>query len=149
MTDSLVRRRDAAQQILDAWKARPLRLGTNDCVRMIAAHLRKLGYKVKLPPSGSYRTVASATKALRAAGFSSVGAALDDLGLERIAPAAAIIGDILELPAVDGLGAFAIALGNGRAAAYHEDVAGGVQVIQPLEYVDAWRAPPRSKVVSP
>ncbi|UYY60100.1 DUF6950 family protein [Sphingomonas sp. S2-65] len=138
----MVRKRDAAQAILDAWRNRPLRLGTNDCVRMIAAHLRKLGRKVKLPPSGSYRTVASATKALKAAGFASVGEALDALGLERIAPAAAVAGDIIQMPAVDSLGAFAIALGNGRVVAYHEAIGGGVQVLQPLEYVAAWRVMP-------
>jgi hypothetical protein len=139
MTDALIRKRNAAQATLDSWSKRPLRLGTSDCVRMIASHLRKLSYKVKLPPSGSYRTVASATKALRAAGFASVGDALDSLGLERIAPAAAVVGDIMELPAVDSLGGFAIALGNGRAVAYHEEVGGGATVIQPLEYVAAWR----------
>lgn len=142
--DPLVRKRDAAQKILDAWSKRPLRLGTSDCVRMIAAHLRLLGYPVKMPPSGSYRTVASAAKALKAAGFKSVAEALDAMGLERIAPAATIAGDVIQLPATDQLGAFAVVLGNGRVAAYHEEVGGGgVLVLQPLEYVAAWRVVPR------
>lgn len=141
--ETLVRKRDAAQKILNAWSKRPLRLGTSDCVRMIAAHLRLLGYRVKLPPSGSYRTVASATKALKTAGFASVGEALDDLGLKRIAPAATVAGDIIQIPAVDDLGAFAVVLGNGRVAGYHEEVGGGVLVVQPVEFVAAWRVLPR------
>jgi hypothetical protein len=141
--DPLVRKRDAAQAILDAWSKRPLRLGTSDCVRMIAAHLRLLGHKVKLPASGSYRTLNSATKALKAAGFKSVAEALDSMALERIAPAAAVAGDILQLPAVDSLGAFGIVLGNGRAMGYPDADGRGVQVVQPLEYVAAWRVIPK------
>lgn len=141
--DPLVCKRDAAQATLDKWGKRPFKLGTSDCVRMVAAHLRKLGYRVKLPPSGSYRTVNSATKALKASGFASVADAIDALGLERIAPAAAVAGDLLELPAEDGLGAYCVALGNGRVVGYIQDVPGGAQVLQPIEYVAAWRVVPR------
>lgn len=137
--DPLVRKRDAAQKTLDQWRGRPFRLGTSDCVRMIAAHLRLLGYKVKLPNSGSYRTLNSATKALKAAGFSSVGQALDEMGLERIAPASTVAGDVLELPATNSLGAFTVALGNGRVVGYHEDAPAGATVLQPIEFVCAWR----------
>ena len=141
--DPLVRRRNAAQLTLDTWSKRPMRLGTHDCVRMVAAHLRRLGYQVKLPPSGSYRTVNSAVKALRAAGHDSVAAALDAMGLERIAPAAAIVGDVLMLESADGLGSLTVALGNGRVAGYHDDVGAGAAVLQPVEYVAAWRVEPR------
>jgi len=140
MTDPLIRKAAAAQTILDAWSKRPMRLGTNDCVRMIAAHLRLLGYKVKLPASGSYRTVNSATKALKAAGYDRVGDALDAIGLERIPPAAVVVGDIVELPADTKLGSFTIALGNGRVAGYHENVV-AVTVLQPVAYLNAWRVP--------
>ena len=141
MTDPMVRRRDAAQAALDRWSARPMRLGPSGCVRMVAAHLRKLGTKVRLPPSGSYRTVPGAMKALKAAGHASLAEALDAHGLERIAPAAAIVGDILMLPGVDRLGALTIALGNGRVVGWHEDVPGGATVLQPVDYVTAWRVP--------
>jgi hypothetical protein len=136
--DPMVRRRDAAQKTLDTWSKRPMKLGTSDCVRMVAAHLRMLGYRIKLPPSGSYRTINSAKKALRERGFETVADALDALGLARIAPAAAAIGDIVMLPSADGLGAFGVALGNGRIASYHEDVSTAA-VVQPIEYVAAWR----------
>lgn len=138
MTDALIRRRNAAQKTLDVWSQRPMKLGTSDCVRMTAAHLRLLGYKVKLPNSGSYRTVNSALKALKERGYESLAAALDDMGLERIAPAATVVGDVLMLPAAHHLGALAIALGNGRVVGFHEDVAAAT-VLQPIEYVAAWK----------
>lgn len=143
MTDPMVRRTAAAQKTLDTWSKRPMKLGTADCVRMAASHLRLLGYKVRLPNSGSYRTLNSATKALKAAGYKTLEAALDEQGLERIAPAQAIVGDILMLPGVDHLGGLTVALGNGRVVGWHEEVPGGAVVLQPVEYVAAWRVDPR------
>jgi hypothetical protein len=145
MTDGdfpMVRRVRAAQATLDTWSTRPLKLGTSDCVRMVASHLRRLGYRVKLPPSGSYRTVPGALKALAAAGHASIADALDALGLARIPPAAAAAGDVLLLPATDRLGSLAVAVGNGRVVAYHEDVVGAA-VLQPVAFVAAWRVDPR------
>ena len=110
---------------------------------MTASHLRLLGYKVKLPPAGSYRTVASAVKRLQIAGYASISDALDALGLERIAPARAIMGDVILMPAEHELGALVICMGNGRVAGWHDDVAGGVVVMQPLMMTAAWRAEPR------
>lgn len=143
MTGALVRRLNAAQRTLDVWSRRPLKLGTADCVRMAAAHLRLLGYRVKLPPSGSYRTVNSARKALAKMGHDLVAAALDAMGLERIAPAAAIVGDLVMLPSEDGLGGLAVSLGNGRLAGWHPDAPGGAVVCQPVEFVTAWRVEPK------
>lgn len=143
MTDPLIRRTRAAQKTLDKWSTRPMRLGSADCVRMVASHLRQLGYKVRLPPSGSYRSPTGAAKALRAAGFSSIEAALDAQQLERIAPAAAIVGDILMLDGGDRFGALTVAVGNGRVVGWHESVSGGATVMQPLEFKAAWRVEPR------
>ena len=139
----LVRRRDAAQITLDTWSKRPQKLGTADCVRMTAAHLRLLGWKVKLPPAGSYRTVNSAMKALAKAGHDSISAALDALGLERIAPAATIVGDIILMPAEHELGALVIVMGNGRVAGWHPDNPEGIVPMHPLEMITAWSAEPR------
>lgn len=136
----MIRRVAAAQATLDQFKVRRLRLGLNDCVRMTAAHLRRFGYTVKLPATGAYRSRAKAEQLLADRGYADLGDALDALGLERIAPAAARVGDIVQLPAVDALGALTIALGNGRVAGYHADVPkGGAVVMQPREYVAAWR----------
>nr|WP_047170076.1 hypothetical protein [Sphingomonas sp. Y57] len=135
-------RLNAAQATLDEFKGKPFRLGERDCVRMVAAHLRRLGYQVKLPPRGSYRTVRAARKALADRGFADLCAAVDAHGLERIPPAAAVVGDIIACPGTDEFGpALHVALSNGRTVAYHEDLA-GAGVLQPVEYVAAWRAPP-------
>lgn len=144
MDHALIRRRDAAQQTLDAWSARPMKLGSADCVRMVAAHLRMLGYQVKLPPAGGYRTVNSAMKALADAGYASIGEALDAIGLERIAPAATIVGDIMLMPAAHELGALVVCVGNGRVVGWHDEVPGGTIVMQPVEMLAAWRVDPRA-----
>lgn len=139
MTDEMVRRRDAAQATLDRFKDVPLRLGRNDCVRMVAFHLRKLGRKVKLPASGAYASARSGKRLLAEMGHADLAAAVDAHGLERIPPAATVVGDILMLPGEEGLGALCIALGNGRVVGWHQDARGAV-VLQPVEFEAAWRA---------
>lgn len=141
-THALIRRRDAAQATLDTWSTRPMKLGSADCVRMTAAHLRLLGYQVRLPPEGSYRTVNGALKALAAAGHASIGDALDALGLERIAPAATIVGDVILMPAEHEVGALVVVMGNGRVCGWHDDAPTGAVVLQPLQMLAAWRAEP-------
>jgi hypothetical protein len=149
MTDKseheLILRARAAQAALDTWGAIPLRLGHADCVRMVASHLRNLGWRIKLPPKGSYRTLKTAQKALADAGYASLGSALDAQGLERIAAAFAIMGDIVELESEHGgIGALTIAMGNGRVAGWHPDVKKGIVVMQPHKPLTAWRATPWS-----
>lgn len=131
----------AAQATLDRFKDVPLRLGRNDCVRMAAFHLRKLGHRVKLPPAGAYASIRSAKRELEKAGHETVAAALDSFGFERIPPAAAVAGDLIMLPGDTDLGALTVALGNGRCVAYHQDLA-GAGVVQPVEWLFAWRVQP-------
>ena len=140
MTAPLVRRVAAAQATLNAVKDKPFRLGRNDCARMVAGHLRRMGHKVKLPASGSYASLRGAVKALGERGFSDLPAAMDGMGFERIAPAAALAGDVLALPAESPIGCLVVVLNNGRAVGFVEDVVGAA-VIQPVEYVAAWRVP--------
>lgn len=136
--------RDAAQAALDHWQRHKWRMGEADCVRMIASHLRLLRYKVKLPPAGSYRTVKAALRKLDEFGYASIPDALDQLGLERIVPARTRVGDILQLPSEDErLPALTIALGNGRVVGWHGDAPAGATVLQPVEFVNAWRVEPQ------
>lgn len=137
----MVARVAAAQWTLNRFRDRALKYGTRDCVRMTAMHIRKLGHRVKLPPADSYRSPASGLRRLRTLGYDSIADALDALGFARIAPASAIVGDVLMLPGDDRLGALAVALGNGRAIGYHEDAVGAV-VLQPLTIEVAWRVDP-------
>jgi hypothetical protein len=132
-----------AQATLDAWKGKPFRMGVRDCARMTASHLRRMGHQVKLPASGSYASERSGKKALAARGFTDLIEAMDSFGFERIAPAFRVAGDVVAIPTESALGCLTIALGSERVAGYQEDAA-GAQVLQPLEYVAAWRIPIRS-----
>jgi hypothetical protein len=134
----MVQRTAAAQATFDRFHGRAFAWGQADCARMVAFHLRKLGLTPRLAPAGSYRTALSARRALTRAGHDSLAAALDALGLERIAPAAALVGDVLALPGEDALGALVVALGNGRVLGWHPDAA-GAEVLQPLAFDAAWR----------
>ncbi|NOW44114.1 hypothetical protein FHW96_000241 [Novosphingobium sp. SG751A] len=147
---SLILRARAAQATLDEWKVRAFRLGEADCARLTASHLRRLGHRIKLPPARSYRTVKSAEAALDKLGLTTMADALDALGFERIAPAAALVGDIIQMPgdpdgvaASDRLAALTVALGNGRVVGWHPDAPGGAVVMQPLDMVMAWRVEPK------
>ena len=82
-------------------------------------------------------------QALADAGHPSLGAALTALGLEPIAPACAIVGDLIWMPAEHELGALTVCMGNGRVAGWHDSYADGAIVMQPLAFLGAWRADPR------
>lgn len=132
----------AAQATLDHWRDQPFKWGTVDCVRMMAWHLRRMGHRVKLPPSGSYSSALTAARRLRERGHDDVIAAVDALGFDRIAPAAALPGDVLGWPKDDGIGIIAIRLSNGRVVGFHDDTVGAT-VLQPLDVACvAWRTPP-------
>jgi len=135
----ILTRRDAAQATLDRFGGKPFAWGRFDCAKMTAFHLRQMGLHkgLGLAKAGRYSSALTAKAALARAGHASLAAALDGIGLERIAPASALVGDILQLPG-DGFDAMAIALGNGRCIAYHQDAEGAV-VVQPVEVSAAWR----------
>lgn len=135
----LLRRQQAAQAAIARFKGQPWQLGKNDCVRLAAFILRKMGHSPQLGKAGSYTTSTGALRALRRAGFDTLGSALDALGLERIAPAAARIADIIMIPGEAPLdGALTIAVGNGRVLGFHQDLA-TAEILQPVEFVAAWR----------
>ena len=144
---ALVRRAAATQATRDEWWERRWRMGEADCVRMAASHLRRMGHAVKLPPQGSYRSVRSAAIKLKAQGFASLAEAMDGQGFERIPPAAALVGDVVEFPSeIAALGTLTIALGNGRVLGWHEDAPQGACVLQPLDQIAAWRIEPKDDV---
>jgi hypothetical protein len=71
-------------------------------------------------------------------GFGTLPDLIDSFGLQRIAPAAALAGDIVALPTDHPLGALSVAVGNGRLLAFLEGEAGAV-VIEPHAFLCAWR----------
>lgn len=115
--NTMIRRVAAAQATYDAFFDREFAWGGADCVRMAALDLQRLGYKPKLSRGGSYASPLAAARALKRAGFASLAAALDDLGLPQIGHAARLPGDLLAFPSHDGWEALGVALGNGRALA--------------------------------
>lgn len=137
----IIARVDAAQATLNRFKDQPFAWGRYDCAKMVAFHLRKLGHQIGISKAGSYSTALGARRALNRLGWSSLSYGLDEvLHLERIAPARLVVGDIIQMPSESNTDALAIALGNGRAFAYHEDEAGAI-VVQPVieSIVAAWR----------
>jgi hypothetical protein len=135
----LLRRQQAAQAAVDRFKGQPLAYGKNDCVRLAAFVLRKMGHRPQLAKAGSYSTALGAARALQRTGFDDLAAAVDALRLPRIAPAAAWVADLVLLPAEGPFGgALSVAVGNGRVLGYHEDV-DGADILQPVHYLAAWR----------
>ncbi len=135
-----VRRQAAAQAAIDRFKGQPWQLGKNDCVRVAAFVLRRMGHRPQLGKAGAYTTGSGAMRALKRAGFDRLAAALDALGLERIAPAAARVADIVMVPGEAPLdGALMIAVGNGRVLGFHEDL-GVAEILQPIAFLAAWRS---------
>lgn len=138
----LERRVAAAQLLLDEFRDRPFSWKNQcHCVRICATHLRRMGYRPPLAKAGAYSSARGAVRALERSGYASLADALDALGLPRIPPASAVVGDIVELPGEAPFGAMTVAVGNGRVFGFHEDAAGAT-VMQPHLYVAAWRVEP-------
>lgn len=140
----LERRVAATQELLGGWKGRPYDFaGKSHCARMVCEHLRRMGYKPPVAKAGQYKTEVGGLRALRRLGVQALADALDGMGLPRIAPIAALAGDILELPSASPLGCLTVALGNGRVLGFVDDWHEAA-VLQPKQYAAAWRVEPLS-----
>lgn len=117
MTATILRR-DAAQSTLDAYQGQPFAWGRRDCIRMAAHVLKALGYKPRLSRGGYYGTALGARKALKKAGFDTIEAALDGLGLSRVPYAFAMPGDIVALPSAEDWPALGVVVAPGRVLAF-------------------------------
>lgn len=140
----MIRRVAAAQSTKDQWVGRVFRWGRSDCARLAASHLRAAGFEraaaALFATAGSYSTALGARRALRKAGFASLTDALDALGLERIAPASARVGDLVQGAAGDDLPALGVALGNGALVGFHELLA-EASTLRAIDLTAAWRVP--------
>lgn len=136
----MVRRGEAAQATFDQFIGKPLRYGRFDCGKMVIAHLRRMGHRPRIGAKGTWKSLLGLRRFIESHGGSGA-ACLDGWGLRRIAPAQAVIGDLVELPGEPPFGAFALCVGNGRVLAWseHEVTAGTCAVLQPLQIVAAWR----------
>lgn len=127
----------AAQATLDKFKDRPFKFGKYDCGQMVRFHLRAVGRPIKSAKAGSYHSLLGAKRALRRLGHESL-LDLMDAHFPRIPPAAAVVGDVIAMPGMEGPGALAVRLTNGRVLCYAEGAEGAI-VGQPQEFVAAWR----------
>ena len=141
----LLIRRSAAQACLDRFAGQAFAWGRSDCARLAAFALRGLGHNPRLARFGTYSTAIGARRALKRAGFDTIEAALDGMGLPRIPPAAALPGDIIALPSADDEAwpALCVALGGGRVLGFHGEV-GLAVVMQPEVWGLAWRVDPKT-----
>lgn len=134
----LVRRQEAVAATMERFRGKNFVWGSVDCAKMVAFHLKQLGIKVRLSKAGQYKTALGARAALKRLGFDSLSAAMDGHGFERIAPAFALIGDIVSFACDHEIGALGIAVGNGNMLAFHESHA--QPVIMTMGRLDtAWR----------
>lgn len=134
------KRSKAAQACIDRFAGRDFSMAERrDCARLGAHLLHHLGVAVPPMKGARYANPAGALKALRKVGFKDLVEAVDSLGLQRIAPARAITGDLvaLETSEDDPFGCvLTVAVGNGRVFGF---IDGKAQALQPHKFVAAWR----------
>lgn len=131
----LVRRQKAVAATMERFRGKGFAWGSVDCAKMVAFHLKQLGHKVRLSKAGPYKTALSAKAALKRIGYERLPDAMDGHGFERIAPASALIGDVVSFPCDHEIGALGIVVGNGNMLAFHE--AHEQPVVMTMNLVDA------------
>lgn len=134
----MLKRAAAAQACVDRFSGKPYHPATRHCGKLAAHALYKMGRSAKLLNASRHTTEAGAIKYLKRTGFASLADLMDAMGLERIAPAAALPGDIIGLPSGDAFGcSLAVALGDGLVLGLVEGEA--FQPLIPHQFVAAWR----------
>lgn len=139
----LVRRMKAVEATERHFAGRRWKPGSVDCVQMGAFHARRFGWK--LPRIAPYRSIAQGRARLAGLGCKTLAELLDRIGMERIAPAYALIGDLIVIPGDDEMGALQIALGNGAMKGFREDHDGLVAIRDVQLIIGAWRIVPPAK----
>lgn len=136
---TLLKRKAAADAVMKRFRGVPFQYGKYDCARLAALVLRKMGHRSPMAKAGIYHSAVGAARAMKRLGHFDLAAAIDGVGLQRIAPAAALPADLVLIPGEGPFGgALVMAVGNGRVLGYHEDCV-GAEVLQPVEYLAAWR----------
>lgn len=90
-------RQAVATAVTAAFEGRELRWGECDCAILAQAAAGPLGHDLDLARFGNYRNLRSAWRALKADGLENTDGILDAAGLPRIAPARALVADIIGL----------------------------------------------------
>jgi hypothetical protein len=131
---------EATQKVVDHFLDKPLEWGKHDCGRMAGMMLREMGHSPKLTRFGQYRTAAGALLAMKRQKFNDLPDVLVDLGLQEIALARALPGDIMAVPG-EGMTALGVVVGNGRALFFAPDCVCRVGQLNKLDVARVWRVP--------
>jgi len=108
------------------------------CAAMAQYHLKRCGRRFETLPV--LRSTLAARRLMDRRGWADAGEWIDSIGLERIAPAMMLPGDLASLPSEDGLGSIVIACGHHKVIGWREDQPGLVVVDVPLSALEkAWR----------
>lgn len=131
-----------AQATLDEFKGKEFELGSRDCAKMVAFHLKAMGAPIPHAKSGAYKSPLSARRALKRLGHKSL-IDLMDAHFPRVPSSRALTGDIMAFEAEEGspIGSLAIYLGNGLVLNYVEGCSGAVAgriKEPPLAAWDVW-----------
>lgn len=131
------RKAQAAQACIDRFAGKAYAPGKRDCATLACHLLHKVGRGVPFLRGHRWTTEMGALRVLRRLGHSTLLEAVDAVGLERIAPARAMAGDLIAVPADGEFGcALGVCIGNGRVLGFLE---GRCQVVQPKDVLTAWR----------
>lgn len=132
----LEKRAKALNETQAKFGTKSFKWGGCDCAKILAFHLRKFGHKV--PKTGGYRSALGAKKRLNELGFETLPELVDSLGLEPIAPAFTVLGDVVSFESDDPIGGVGIVWGNGNMMCFHESFQ--TPVIMTMGRIDrAWR----------
>lgn len=136
---NLLRRHAAVEACIERFAYKPVVPGVRDCAKLAAMSMHKMGRSAKLLNASRHKTFAGALKYIRKAGFANLVELMDATGLEPIAPAAALPGDIIALPSGCEFGcSLSVAIDNGRVLFLNPQT-GLIEPGQPLIFVKAWR----------
>lgn len=136
----MLKRARAVQACMDRFAFKPISPGVRDCGKLASHALHMMGRRAKLLNGTRAKSWGGALRYMNLKGFTSLVDMIDALGLERIAPAAALPGDLIAMPAEEeGFGcSLAVALDNGRILGLNP-ASGLIEPMIPHQFVCAWR----------
>lgn len=107
------------------FNGQPLVLGSTDCARMLAFHLKQIGFKPSLLKAGAYSTPVGARRALTRMGVTSLSEIMDRHFPRWDSQAQARVGDICCVAGDGGMGdAMQVKLHRDTVLGFHDGVCG-------------------------
>lgn len=123
----------ATQKTVNKYNGSVFAYGKNDCLRMLRSHLVNMGHQPPRIPR--YSSAVTGLKRLRELGHKNMKSLLDSL-LVEIAPASAMIGDVVLLKGDGALDAIGLCVGN-KIACWHEESEKFCMVVVPVDNIEA------------